>query len=190
MTALGLHLVFNLTTFFQDIYPSRMGTTYLQKWLKNRDITELLVIRNHINNDFTANVFQNPKLGRTIKLYSIESVAEPARGWILVPPRTGKNIVRDCASNDFTFDPFLNLLYDRGDMERYAEASFKTLAASKYWTQEEEICAYRDLMISQITAQDRQNGRMYLLDAARLHHKWLPQILSPDSLLKEKGTQE
>jgi hypothetical protein len=178
MTALGVHLIFNVTVFFQDIYPSRMGTARLQQWLKKNNIQELLVIRDHINNDFTASVFQNPKLNPKIKLYSISSIVQPTKGWILVPPKTGKNIVRDCADDDFIFDPFLNLLYDKGDIERYAEVSFPTLAASRYWVQEEEICTYRDLIVGQIANKDRQNGRMYILNAAKLHHEWVPYLKS------------
>jgi len=53
-------------------------------------------------------------------------------------------------------------------------ASFKTLAASKIWTQEEGICTYLDLMLGLIKDDDREKGWVYLLDAEKLQKEWNP----------------
>lgn len=38
---------------------------------------------------------------------------------------------------------------------------------------EEEICAYRDLILGQVTDEDRRKGFAFILDAQKLQAEWL-----------------
>ena len=91
---------------------------------------------------------------------------------MIVPPITGKTIWNNCVGDDFTDDPYLTELYDSGEIERYTIKKYKTAASSRVWNQEEEVCTYRDLILGQISNEDRQKGYMYILDTGKLKDQW------------------
>ncbi|MCK5581284.1 MAG: hypothetical protein KAJ18_08425 [Candidatus Omnitrophica bacterium] len=159
------HLVFNLFLFFSDIFPTRMGTTRIASWLKENNIHKLLVYQNHPRNTFTVDVLNNPKNQHRVTFRGITNIAQPISGYILVPPVSGKTIWNDCASEDFQDDPYLRMLLDKDKLKNVAVASFKTIASSKIWLQEEEVCTYRDLVLDQIQLKDEHLFTTYILDA-------------------------
>jgi hypothetical protein len=123
----------------------------------------------------------NPKAKDQIALPPIENIRQANDGYILIPPLTGKCIYQECRLNDFYGDLYFTELFYSKDFSKYVAASFKTLASSKIWTQEEEICTYRDFILRDISREDReQKGKVYLLDAAKLQREWFshfPKIM-------------
>lgn len=160
---LGSHILFNVWIFSRDIFPSRMATAWIEQWLRKHNVTDVFVYQNHPLNRFLVQVLNNPKYKEKIKFWGIKTIHDADKGYILVPPSTGKNIWQNCAVENFDADPALTDLYKRGPLSKYAAASFKTLASSRVWAQEEEVCSYLDLMLGRITADDRKKGEAYIL---------------------------
>ena len=127
----------------------------------------------------------NPKYENKIYFWTVNSIREATRDYILVPPITGKTIWCECREEDFQEDPALTELYNSGEFEKYVVAKFKTLSSSKFWVQEEEICTYRDLIVKDITEKDREKGYAWILDAEKLQREWfgrkINKILSKNS---------
>ena len=171
------HLFFNLTIFFGDIYPTSMGTTYIYRWLRSRGIEKVLVYQNHPRNLFVADVLNNPKTDKKIKFYSITDLTQATDGYVLVPPISGNTIFNDCSMDDYTDDPHLTALFDSGLLAHFMEARFRNIGFSHIWALEEEVCAYRSLMLHQITKLDRKKSYVYIFDAKRLQRAWtIPQV--------------
>lgn len=171
------NLFFNLTIFFGDIYPTRMGTTAIYRWLREQGIDEVLVYQNHPRNLFTAEMLNNPKAGKKIKFYGITSLSGITDGYILVPPISGKTIFNDCSMDDYMEDPYLTALFESGMLAHFMEGRFRTIGFSHIWALEEEVCAYRSLILGQITQEDRKKSYVYILDAKKLQNAWsMPQI--------------
>ena len=168
LTLLAAHIGFNAHVFLGDVLPSRMATTYAYQWLKDHDIKELLVYQDHHSNTFTADVLNNPKSAGRIKMWGIQSFLQAKGGYLLLPGTSGTTIWNDCSKDRFSGDKPLQDIIRAGLLDACAVASFKTVASSPYWNQEEEVCTYRDLMLQQISGQDRRMSRIYILDVSRL----------------------
>lgn len=165
-TVFLIHLVFNIFIFATDVFPTRMATTYLDAWVRQRRISRLLVYQNHPRNFCTTDMMNNPKLKDTIRFYGIKNIRQPEDGYILVPPVSGNTIWDNCASEDFGDDPDLSELIRSGGIKDVAVAAFPTLVTSRIWPQEEEVCAYRDLMLGQ--RGEPEKGYIYILDVEKL----------------------
>lgn len=166
------HLLFNARLFFDDVFPSKMATTWVHQWLIKNGHDRIYVYADHPFNKNLVRFLNNPKQKEKITVQEIQSLREAADGLVYLLPVTGKAIYRECRENDFYKDPDLTHLYQSPEFSKYALASFKTFASSKVWTQEEEICTYLDLSLGLITDEDRQKGFAYLLDGAKLQKEW------------------
>jgi len=175
---LTTHVIFNLTVFLKDIYPSRTVTTHIYNWCRQKDIRQLHAYYNHPLNKNIMQFLNNPKYKNKIKFYGIHHIAEASEGYILIPPITGKTIYVECRYDNFAEDPYLTELFLSGQLQKYVVAAFPTVATSRIWNMEEEICAYRDLILGQVSAADRQKGYAYILDAKKLHDEWFAGQLS------------
>ncbi len=166
------HLIFNLRIFLFDVFPTRMATAKIDTWLAKNNVQKLWVYIHHPNNPFTVSVLNNPKRKHEVQFEGMRTVLQVPEGYILIPPITGRSIWLDCAEDDFMRDPFLTELYLSQNLEKFTVAYFPTLASSKIWTQEEEVCTYRDLILNQIFNQNKRNTYVYILDAKKLHQAW------------------
>ncbi len=171
-----LHLIFNLYIFSTDVFPTRLATTRIHHWLRERNIKRIYVYFNHPLNLNFVQFLNNPKQKEEIKFYGMDNIRQAQEGYILIPPITGKTIFKECRYTDFTLDPYLTELYHSSDFKKYVAASFKTMATSKIWVQEEEICTYLDLIIKGIDEKDRKKGYVYILDASKLQKEWFAQF--------------
>ena len=63
------------------------------------------------------------------------------------------------------------------EWNKYVVASFKTMASSRIWNQEEELCTYQDLTLGRITDYDRRKGFAWILDAKKLQQDWFSKKL-------------
>jgi len=163
-----LHVGLNLFNFFGDIYPSRMATATIDQWLRDRDVKEVFVYQDHPQNPFVSGVMNNTKRKDKIEFWGINQLMEPRFGYILIPPTTGQTIYGNCAEGDFHSDPYLTKAFEDGLIERMSAASFDNIATSRFWRQEEEVCAYRDLSLGQIEKIDPSFMRIYILDTSKV----------------------
>ncbi len=171
------HVVFNARVFFKDILPSRLATTYAYEWLRERNIGQVLVYQDHHSNTFAADVLNNPKSPVKIEFRGIRSFLQARTGYILLPGISGTTIWQDCSRDPFTGDPPLQGIIAAGLLPECAAARFPTVASSRYWPQEEEVCTYRDLMLGQVSEQTRRLSEIYILDVACLRKVYFEQVL-------------
>jgi len=163
------HAAGNVYLFFGDVYPARMGVTFLARKIRQDKIAEIFTYLRHPQRKNTLDCLPFD-LRQTIRFVQIESIMQPPRGVILVPPVTGDSIylAAHTAFNDFAKDPFLTELFRKGNISDYAIASFPTLASSRIWQQEEEILAYKSLILKH-GIYDPARTRVWLLDAGKIH---------------------
>ena len=107
-------------------------------------------------------------------IHFIATLEEGKDGYIVVPPTTAKGMpMADeryaIDKGDFKEDPLFNELFKNRTIEKYAIVSFKTLSSSKIWAQENEVSSYRDLILKEITDDDRWRGYAWILDGRRLY---------------------
>ncbi|MFA5261713.1 MAG: hypothetical protein WC450_10840 [Candidatus Omnitrophota bacterium] len=181
------HIIFNARVFFADVLPSRLATTYAYEWFRERDVAQVLVYQGHHSNAFAADVMNNPKSPEKIRLRGITSFLQAQSGYILLPGISGTTIWQDCSQDPFPGDPPLQAIVSAGLLPECAAARFPTVASSQYWPQEEEVCTYRDLMLGQVSAEDRRLSEIYILDVARLQKVYAEHILKNG---KERGHDE
>ena len=164
-----LHVAANGHAFFSDVYPSRMATTFLSEKIKQLGIKRLYV---NSSNPLTGMILKylNPELEGQVGLKHIDNIYLAKEGYVLVAPVAGTSIYNPVGVyyTDFDEDIFLNELIRKGNIQDYAVASFKTLASSRVWLQEEEIVTYKDLVLRHLSKKDFEKGRMWLLDAGKL----------------------
>ena len=71
-------------------------------------------------------------------------------------------------NQDFRADPWLNQLMDTRLIVDCAVAWFKTFGSSRIWAHESEAPAYRDLILNEVTDEDRFRGRAWILSMAKV----------------------
>lgn len=165
---IGGHILWNLAVFRQEIFIPRLVTTYIHDWCRKNDVRELSVYRNHFLFRNIVQFMNNPKREEKVSFNYIESIDQAPSGYILIPPITGKTIYVECRFDNFYPDPALTELFISGRLDEFTVARFPSLAVSRIWNMEEEICAYRDLILGQVTDEDRRKGYALILDADKL----------------------
>ena len=180
--SLGVFLIAHMThngyLFFSDIFPSRMANTRIYDWFMDHDVHRVFTYKDHPRNKNTIMFLRNPKEKGELRFGGIKTIAQANNGYILVPPMTGKTIWNSCMDTDFKNDPVLTALYQSGEFENYVVAAFPTLSSSRVWSQEQEVCTYRDLSLGQISADDRKKGYAWILDGQKIHKHWVPKYLT------------
>lgn len=173
-----LHAGINAAVFIKEIFPSRLASTHIYEWLIKNQITQISSYREHPLNKNILQFLVNPKAKQPIRLKPVESIVQVSDGYILIQPITGKSVLNACACGDYDRDPFLTILYASGEFKKYVVKEFNTLSSSRLWAEEEEVCAYRDLVLGQITSMDREKGKVWILDARKLRQEWVPQVIN------------
>lgn len=166
------HAFFNLKIFMKDILPSRMAATYMHDWFAAHPGETFYAYTLHPHNINTANVLNRPAEKNLIKFKRVESIREAKDGYMLIPVHMGKSIFVNCRFPEFDQDKDLTKLIESGTFHRYVAASFPTLASSRIWPQEEEYCAYLDLIENKIDDRDRELGHAWIVDMKKLHEEW------------------
>ncbi len=165
---LVLYASMNLYTFVNDVYVPRMATTFLSEKIKSLGVDRLATYRVHFHrNQFVFCL--NAKLRENLHWYGIKSLDQLEEGYVIVPPATGDSIyvASSTSYNNFDKDPALVGLLRNDLLKDCAVASYRTLASSRIWQQEEEILSYRDLILNHRFPQDAL-GRVWLLDGAKV----------------------
>ena len=167
LLALGLHIGVNAYLLFTDVFPSRMATALISDKLRSLNVQEVYVHPHPLRGVFCDNL--DPELLKKITFVPITNIYWPSAGYIFLPPVAGRTLFNCCFSyDDFDDDVYLNELIKQDALGRYAVASFKTVASSKIWSQEEEILSYMHLILRQFSPEDLKRGKAWILDARKL----------------------
>ncbi len=166
-----IHVIVNVYVFASDVYPTRMVTTFLSKKIEQLGVKEIYTYRRHPQRvNLVDNL--NPKLLKKIRGIFVENIYQSPGGYMIVPPMTGNSIYIASLSqySDFDRDIYFNELMRKGNLKDYAVVSYKTLASSRIWPQEEEILSYRYLILNQFPKEEIKQGkdRVWLLDVKKL----------------------
>jgi hypothetical protein len=184
--ALALNAVVNFFIFFSDVYPGRMGVTFMSRTIKKLGIKS---IATYLHHPYRINFVDSlsPEVVRGVRFIRMDNISQPSSGYILVPPVTGNAIYNPAhgSFNDFDQDIFLNELLRKGNIADYAVASFKTLATSPIWSEEEEILAYKNLVLNH-PREDINRTKVWLLDAGKLKKDFQKNLPSVEYILLER----
>lgn len=164
-------VIWNLWKFFSDVYPARMTAANLTKTLLSLNIKECSTYETEYNNN-VVNVIDQTALNN-IKINYIKSLSEVKDGWIVIPGTSSKamNMSSERESvreGNYDKDPILNQLLKTGQIEKRATAKFKSLGTSNIWVHESEVASYRDLILKEVTDQDRFRGYTWLIHSSQL----------------------
>ena len=168
---LSIIFAFNLWRFLGDIYPARMTLSEIKKTLERLDIKEFFTPKTGYQY-LLAEAAEPSWLNRCNVIYieSLKEIRHP--GWLLIPGMSSKTAMPEIEEvkrgQDLTNDPLLNKLIETGEIERIATAKFKTFGTSNIWVQEGEIPSYRDLILREVTEQDRFKGYAWLVHTDKL----------------------
>jgi len=163
-----LYLGTNLYVFCTDIYPARMASTFLSRAIEDLNVKEVYTYRMHSQKTpFTE--FLSPSLLKKITIKEINSIQEVNDGYVIIPPVTGDSIFVAATGfyNDYDKDIFLSELIRKENIDDYSVASFKTLAGSRIWPNEEEVLSYRFLILNHFNEDIVKKGKVWLLDAKK-----------------------
>jgi len=164
--------IWNLRVFLTDVWPARMAPAWLARTLKDLG-TKALATYHTPYNDAFLNAMSPEDLQR-YQIQYIHSLREVREGYVVVPGTNAKALNMVDASTacrhdqGFEQDPLLDSLIVSRAIQRYAIASFKTFGTSRIWVHEDEVTSYRDLILNEVSDQDRWRGRAWILDARRL----------------------
>jgi len=163
-----VHACVNGYLFFDDIFPSRLATTFLSRKIDSLGIKQIYTYGNHPNRRFMID-YLKPELYERLKFIPLDNIYQAQEGYILVPPVTTESVYNgQTAYTDFSKDIYWNELMKKGNIEDYAVASFRTLASSRIWPLEEEVLTYKRLILD-VPFPDRLNrGKVWILDAKKL----------------------
>lgn len=163
--------IWNLWKFATDVYPARMTATRLGRVLTALKVKKLYTYDTEYNNNVVKMI--DPKIMKDVKLSYAQSLSEVKSGWTLIPGTSSKAMhmsseresIRD---GDYTKDPILNELLETHRIEDIATAKFKALGTSNIWIHESEVASYRDIILKEVSKQDRFRGYAWLIHSSRL----------------------
>jgi hypothetical protein len=114
-----------------------------------------------------------PAVQGQYKIHFINRLEDAKVGYVMVPGTSSKAVNLESWAwaiehSDFDLDPELNRLIESKAMATYAVASFKTFGTGQVWVHESEVTTCRDLILREISDEDRWRGRAWILDAGKL----------------------
>ncbi len=183
-----LHVGINSYLFVVDVFIPRMATTFLSEKIKSLEIDRLATYRvHHHRNQFVYCL--SPDVREKIHWFGIKSLSQMDYGYVLVPPATGDSlyIASSTSYNNYDKDSVLVQLMRKNLLSECAVASFRTLASSRIWQQEEEILSYRDLILGQRFPEDAA-GRVWILDAQKVKAQKSKIALTADEQVLLEGS--
>ncbi len=169
VVALTAHVLTGMVMFATDVYPTRMAVTFLSRRLRALGAPELATYFYHPQrNHFVLTLA--PDVRARTRFIPIRFLPQAGGRLVLVPPITGDSIYIAATSSyqDFDDDPFLTSLLDEGRLPSLSVAAIPTLASSRLWALEEEILAYRRLILGHRIPDDPAKTCVRLLDTSRL----------------------
>ncbi|MFA5844096.1 MAG: hypothetical protein WC971_04610 [Coriobacteriia bacterium] len=154
--------------FFGDVLPARMAPARLAALLEREGATRVYAYDTPFN-DALLGVLP-PELLSRLDVRRISSLADVGEeGALVVVPGTSSKALNmestreGYTGEDFASDPVLERLLASKGIEDVAVAGLPTFGTSRIWVHESEVSSYRDLMMHEISDEDRWRGMAWLL---------------------------
>ena len=162
---------YNFWVLANDVFPCRMTAAALDRTLTRLGIKTIYTYDTPYN-DALIHAFPSA----TKKKYDIRritSLNDIREGYVVVPGTSSKALniesyKEGIDGKDFDGDPLLSKLVESREIERYAVARFKTYGNSRVWVHDSEMPTYRELILKDITGQDRWRSFSWLLDVKKM----------------------
>ena len=172
MVAVMVQLVLSVKVFYEDVLPSRMAPGVLYKFLKNSNIKEFYTYNTPYNNPLVKTMTYSYPDDFVVRY--VKTMGEVKAGIMVVPGHSAKSVQMETTgyaieNGDYREDPMLNKVYDQHTMEACALVKIRTMGSSKVYVHESEVTSYRDLILHQITDEDRWLAQAWVVDIARVH---------------------
>ena len=159
------NIVWNAWVFFSDVLPARMAPSYLMRMLRKHKIKKFYTYNSPYNDSlvkcFPASFQQECNINYCRSIKDIEE------GYVVIPGTNPKSLQMSDypqgKDKEFNEDLDLNRMMKSREIIRLAVASFKTFGTSRMWVHEAEVTTYRDLILREITSEDRWRGHAWLL---------------------------
>jgi len=160
-----------LKIFTHDVLPARMAPARLKQMLEKLGIDEFYTYNTPYNDSFVDALPE--EIRSQYKVHYINSLIEVREGYVVIPGTSSKAFnmeSQQCAikNGDFKEDPILNALLESKAIREFAVASFKTFGTSRIWVHESEVASYRDLILKEISEEDRWRGFAWIIDCKGL----------------------
>jgi hypothetical protein len=152
-----VHTVYVL---FSDTIPCRMAPTILRNKLKELDIDEFYTYDNPYNDSFVHAM--ESTYPDEFKVHTINSISEVNSGVLVIPNTSSKAVNMETQQYAILNGDFMNRLMDNRHIENIALMKIRTMGCSKYYVHESEVTSYRDLILKQVTNQDRWRGNGWI----------------------------
>ena len=155
-----------LYILLSDTLPCRMAANNLYKFLKEKKITKFHTYNNPYNNSLVKALIAN--FPGEFEVIYIDSLDDVLSGTIVIPNCSSKSVnmeseIYSIKNGDFNKDKALNPLLKNKKIENIAIKKIKTMGSSKYFVNESEITSYRNLVLKQISNDDRWLGNAWVL---------------------------
>lgn len=168
LSVIVLQLIISARMFYIDVLPARLAPRRLYDVLKKLKIKEFYTYNNPYNNSLVQTMLYS--YPDDFNVHYIQSIGEVAEGIIVIPGTSSKSLSMETEKyaiehGDFIYDELLNQLYKDRKIEMLAIAKIKTMGSSRIFVHESEVTSYRDLILKQITEQDRWLGNAWIISA-------------------------
>ena len=102
----------------------------------------------------------------------ISGINEIKSGYLLVPCTNAKAVYYHATAeigqhDNFNADETLNSIIETREIQKISFASFKTMGNSKYWQHLGNVTSFRDLILKEVSDEDRFHGYAWLLDVEK-----------------------
>lgn len=159
------HVARNLIVLFSDVLPARMAPTYLLRKLWKLGVKKFYTYNSPYNDSFVKCL--PDEVRKEFEISFIKSIKDVKEGYVVVPPTNPKSVMMSDypqgKDKEFEEDPALNELIGNREILKMAVCSFKTFASSRIWVHEAEVPTYRDLILKEVTDEDRFKGLAWLI---------------------------
>ena len=159
-------LVHSLYVIYSDTIPCRMAPTNLRNKLKELNVDKFYTYNNSYNDSFVSAMIST--YPGEFDVHFINNLSEVTEGVIVIPAVSSKSVSQETQkyaiiNGDFDKDLSLNNLLEDHSIEDIAVSRIPTVGSSKYYVHESEVTSYRDIVLKQISENDRWLGNAWIL---------------------------
>lgn len=168
----GLSALWNAWMLVTDLIPCRLSIPNLIRELDGLNINEFYTYETVYNGSLVSALPSSVK--NQYKIRFIDTLQDAKEGYVVVPGISAKSMSMEGSgwaikNGDFKSDPELTHLIETKEIEHYAVSSIKAFGTSRYWVHAYDVPSFRDLVLKEVHDEDRWRGRVWILDAAKLH---------------------
>lgn len=161
-----LQFIHSYYVIFYDLIPCRMAANILKKKLLQLDCKMFYTYDNPYNDNFVKVMIDTyPNL---FKVEYIKTIKQVKKGIVVIPHTSSKAYGMEsqeysAKNGDFRKDETLNNLLDSKKIEENSIFKIKTYGTSKIYAQYSEVTTYRDLILNDITKNDRWLSNAWII---------------------------